>query len=110
MAARQGHRPSPYDANCFAYGGGSVLPSATEVGPTVNENLKTVKAEIQRYRWLLQTNLTKARCKTGCRDSWRAEERTEEAEAIVRTEVGPTLAAHPPVRPALLKTAILRTG
>jgi len=29
----------------------------------VNENLKIVKAKIQRYRWLLQTNLTKARRK-----------------------------------------------
>jgi hypothetical protein len=30
---------------------------------TINENLKTVKAKIQRYHWLLQTNLTKARRK-----------------------------------------------
>jgi hypothetical protein len=29
----------------------------------VNENLKIVKANIQRYRWLLQTKLTKARRK-----------------------------------------------
>jgi hypothetical protein len=27
----------------------------------MNENLKIVKANIQRYRWLLQTKLTKAR-------------------------------------------------
>ena len=29
----------------------------------MNENLKIVKAKIQRYRWLLQTKLTKARRK-----------------------------------------------
>jgi hypothetical protein len=29
----------------------------------MNENLKIVKANIQRYRWLLQTKLTKARRK-----------------------------------------------
>jgi hypothetical protein len=29
----------------------------------MNENLETVKAKIQRYHWLLQTNLTKARRK-----------------------------------------------
>jgi hypothetical protein len=29
----------------------------------MNENLKIAKANIQRYRWLLQTKLTKARRK-----------------------------------------------
>ena len=74
----------------------------------MNENLKIVKANIQRYRWLLQTKLTKARRGLVAEMLGEQESELKKQQASSGRKLGPTPPARPSIRPALLGTVVLR--